>query len=40
MTGAVPVPGNNLERKMLYLPLLGAMLLCDSAGKNLSLYRF
>ena len=36
----MPQPGKNLERKMIYLPLLNAVLLCDSAGKNLSLYRF
>ena len=40
LTGAVPQPGKNLERKMMYLPLLNAVLLCDSAGKDLSLYRF
>ena len=39
MTGAVPQPGRNLERKMIYLPVLNAVLLCDSAGKDLSLYR-
>ena len=39
MSGAMPQPGKNLERKMIYLPLLNAVLLCDSAGKNLSLYR-
>jgi len=40
LTGAVPSPGKNLERKMVYLPLLNAVLICDNAGKDLSLYRF
>ena len=39
MLGKVPNPGRNLERKMVLLPTLNAVLLCDDAGKNFSLYR-
>ena len=38
-TGNVPNPKKNLERKMHYLPALNAVLLCDSADRNLYLYR-
>jgi hypothetical protein len=39
MAGRMPVPGKNLERKMVFLPALNAVLLCDSANKELHLYR-
>jgi hypothetical protein len=35
----VPTIGRNLERKMVYLPALNAVLLCDSADKEMWLYK-
>jgi hypothetical protein len=40
MAGAFPVPGKNLERKMIFLPALNAVVLCDSAKKDMAIYRF
>jgi hypothetical protein len=40
IVGRVPAPGKNLERKMIHLPALNAVLLCDQAAKDLYLYRF
>jgi hypothetical protein len=36
---AVPTIGRNLERKMVYLPALNAVLLCDTADKEMWLYK-
>lgn len=39
MAGRMPTPGKNLERKMVFLPGLNAVLLCDTATRDLYLYR-
>jgi len=40
LAGNVPVPGRQMERKLIYLPMLNAVLLCDAAAKDMWLYRF
>lgn len=39
MPGAMPAPGKNLERKLVFLPALNAVLLCDKASRDMFLYR-
>lgn len=39
MPGTLPTMGNNMERKMIYLPQLDAVIICNHANENLSLYR-
>ena len=39
MAGNVPVPGKNLERKMIFLPALNAVVICDKASQDMALYR-
>jgi hypothetical protein len=38
--GNFPVPRFNMERKFIFLPALNALLLCDTASKDLYLYKF
>jgi hypothetical protein len=40
LAGNLPTPANPLERKMIFLPALNAILLCDTASKNLYLCKF
>jgi hypothetical protein len=40
IVGNVPAPGKNVERKLIYMPALNAVLLCDKASKNMYLYKF